>query len=166
MPMLAHSNAYRAPCGEPRTAHSFAPSMQHNGSSDCMRLRHGDLPTRSDVNYVVRQPPSITRTQMLPAWPKWIAGDCSADVPTSLKSPRGLLVGGQRSWRRMFWVRSCFASLDTTRGESRGLVDHSGLNVGAVGTHIPAVGADRVVRHAQVDRLADVERTQRRQRTR
>jgi len=31
-----------------------------------------DLPTRNDVIYVVRQPPSITRTQMLPAWPKWI----------------------------------------------------------------------------------------------
>src|SRR5262245_39154495 len=54
-----------------------------------------------------------------------------------------------------------FRLRDSTRGESRGLVDHSGLDVRRVGTHVPAVGADRVTGHTQVDRLVCVQRTDR-----
>lgn len=55
--------------------------------------------------------------------------------------------------------------LKATGGKSRGLADHPGLDVCNVGSHVPAVGADRIVGHAQVDGLGGVESTDRGQRS-
>jgi len=69
-PMLTHPGANCAPISRPLLfdrvavdigigALSFAPSLQHNSRSDDLRLRHPDLPTRNDVNYVARRPPIL-----------------------------------------------------------------------------------------------------------